>query len=167
MFPRRFHPTTLTAAIAPLLFNAPSSFDPDLFMQTTVSTPMSTKVVGPTPGEHKAMIEEVRPPRVNANGSVVMDVIWLIDNEELRAKMGRKPTVRQALWLDFDAGGQLDKGEGKNVSLGRVREALGQNDGRDWSPMMLKGGVAKIKVASDINKETGDDYGKVVAVAKL
>lgn len=157
----------ITAAVSAAYNNAPTgSFDPELFMQTKTSSPLATKVVGPTPGTYKAIIDDVKPPRVNPSGSVVMDVVWLIDNAEIAAKMGRKPTVKQAVWLDFE-GGMLATGEGKNVSLGRVREAIGQNSGEEWSPSMMKGGVANIKVVSDINKETGDDYGKVVAVSRL
>jgi hypothetical protein len=167
MLPRRFHPLLITAAIAPVFRNAPGgSFDPDLFMNSSIATPLATKVVGPTPGEYKGIIDDIKPPRVNADGSVVMDLVWLLDDEKQREKMGRKPTVKQAIWLDFE-NGQLATGEGKNVSLGRVREALGQNTGADWMPSQLKGGVAKIKVVPDINKNTGDDYGKVVAVSKL
>lgn len=166
--PYRFHPLATAMSVAFSAFNNTpgSAFDPELFMQTSIQTPLSTKVIGPSPAEYKAIIDDVKPPRVNADGSVVMDLVWLLDDEKQRERMGRKPTVKQALWLDFE-NGALSVGEGKNVSLGRVREALGQNSGADWNPGMLKGGVAKVKVVPDINKNTGDDYGKVVAVTKL
>lgn len=164
---RRFHPLTLSAALAPLFAAAPSSFDPELFMNTKFNAPLSTKMIPIPPGEYNAIIDEVKPPRVNADGSVVMDVTWLIDDQRVKDATKRdKNTVRQSLWLDFE-NGQLSSAEGKNVSLGRLRTALNQNSGNDWSPSMLKGGVAKVKVVSNINKDTGEDFGKVVAVSPL
>lgn len=64
-----------------------------------------------------------------------------------------EPSVRQTLWLDTTESGGLDFGKGKNVGLGRLREALGQNaPGKPWAPGMLVGGVAKVKVSHSIDK---------------
>jgi len=161
--PHRFNP--IMAAFAGALLSA-SAFDPDLFMNTTVSTVLPTKMVPVPPGEYTAIIDDVKT-RQNTDGSVVMDVSWSIDNADVAAKTGRtKNVVRQSIWLDFE-NGVLAASEGKNVGLGRLRDALGQNTGAPWSPTMLKGGVAKVKVVPNINKDTGEDYGKVVAATKL
>jgi hypothetical protein len=52
------------------------------------------------------------------------------------------------VWLDVDDNGNLDTSEGRNVGLGRLRKALGQNEGA-WNPPMMKGkGPVMVKVSS-------------------
>jgi hypothetical protein len=79
---------------------------------------------------------------------VIMSVNWEIKDDALKAQLDRTPRVRQDVWLDQDSNGDLDYAKGKNVGLGRLREALGQNSpGAAWSPAMLKGaGPAMISV---------------------
>jgi len=81
--------------------------------------------------------------------------------------LGREPKVRQSLMLDVRADGALEFGKGKNVGLGRVREALGQNStGRPWSFPMLGGQLAKVKVKHRLDTATGRTYVEVTDVAK-
>ena len=99
-----------------------------------------------------------------------MTVKWEIDdpNREIEQKIGRRPIVTQSIMLDITSEGALDMGEGKNVQLGRLREAVGQNaSGKPWAPAMLIGQMARINVKHRINDETGDlvmDVDKVVAL---
>ena len=68
-----------------------------------------------------------------------------------------EPTVRQTIWLDLTESGSLDFGKGRNVGLGRLRDALGQNEtGKPWQPGMMVGGVAKIKVTHSIDKRDNE-----------
>lgn len=144
-------------------------FDPELFMNTSFDQESATRVMPCPVGEYTAQVKDVKT-RVLGNGSVVMDVTWVIDDANARQITGRKEiTSRQSVWLDFDEGGNLAFGEGKNVGLGRLRKALNQNKaGQPWSPSMLKGGVAKVKVAHTPSKDNPEDmYDNVVAVAAL
>lgn len=60
-------------------------------------------------------------------------------SEEPKAKLGRdKLMVRMRLNLDLDPSGRPMTGPDKNVQLGRLREALGQNT-PGWSPKSLLG----------------------------
>lgn len=99
-----------------------------------------------------------------------MTVKWEIDdpNKEIEKKIGRKPIITQSIMLDVTSEGALDMGEGKNVQLGRLREAVGQNaSGKPWTPAMLIGQMARINVKHRINEESGDlmmDVDKVVAL---
>lgn len=147
--------------------NAGSPFNEDLFMQTTVDKENATKVIPCPPGEFPAVIESVKT-RVLDSGKVLMDVVWSIDSAEAKQKTGReKLTVRQSVWLDFE-NGNLAFGEGKNVGLGRLRAAVKQNtSGQPWSPAMLKGQAAKVKVTHRPDKDTGDIYDQVAAVTGL
>ena len=134
-----------------------SSFDPNTFMSAETSQANATKYV-PTPeGEFTASIKEIKP-RVISDGRAVLDVNWIVDDEQARVETGMaEPMVRQTLWLDITESGGLDFGKGKNVGLGRVREALGQNQsGKPWAPGMLIGGVAKIKVTHSIDKRDNE-----------
>lgn len=150
-----------------------STFDPNTFLSTEEAGALSTTFEPIPDGEYEAMIgagDEALKPRVTQSGRHILDVTWELNDEALRERLGReKLTVRQSLFLDMTSQGTLDRGTGKNVQLGRLREALGQNDpSKPWSPMMLRGaGPAKIR----ITQRAGDDgvtiYNDVKAVTKL
>ena len=130
-----------------------SAFNPDTFLNSETSEANATTYVPVPEGEFNASIKDVKP-RVLSDGRAVLDLSWIVDDENARNETGMaEPMVRQTLWLDITEAGGLDFGKGKNVGLGRVREALGQNQsGKPWSPGMLIGGVAKVKVAHSIDK---------------
>lgn len=99
-----------------------------------------------------------------------MPVKWEIQDEtgELQKAISRKPVITQSIMLDITTEGALDMGKGKNVNLGRLREALGQNkDGQPWQPAMLIGGMARIYVKHSINKKTGEEQAEVQKVLAL
>lgn len=130
-----------------------SAFNPDTFLNSETSEANATTYVPVPEGEFNASIKDVKP-RVLSDGRAVLDLSWIVDDEQARVETGMaEPLVRQTLWLDITEQGGLDFGKGKNVGLGRVREALGQNQsGKPWAPGMLIGGVAKVKVAHSIDK---------------
>jgi hypothetical protein len=56
--------------------------------------------------------------------------------------------------------------KGKNVSLGKLREAVGQNKpGKPWSPAHLNGAQLDVLVTHRADKDTGDIYAEVKRVA--
>ncbi len=147
-------------------------FDKDAFLGSTTTEAGSTEYV-PTPDhEWNARIKKLdyREPK----GSKVLDIYWAIsgdqlgpDGQTLEATTGMKEVqVRQSCFLDITSNGALDMGKGKNVSLNKLREALGQNvAGQPWSPRMLDGQVARISTSS---RQDGDKtYTDVKSVAKL
>jgi hypothetical protein len=77
-----------------------------------------------------------------------LDVEWTINDEELKKSLGRTPKVRQSIMLDLTADGNgIDFGKGRNIGLGRLRTALGQNqNGQPWNFSMLGNQVARVKV---------------------
>lgn len=146
-----------------------STFNPDLFLQTQVEGALSTTLTPCPEGEFPGVIKSISP-RTLSNGSAVLDVVWSIDDESVKKVTGmNEPTVRQSLWLDVTESGGLDMSQGKNVSLGRLREALNQNQkGKPWMPSMLVGQVAKVKVTHTADKNDSSIlYANVSAVAKL
>lgn len=93
-------------------------------------------------------------------------VQWSINDESgaLKEYLGRAPKVKQDIMLDRGPGG-LEMGKGRNVGLGRLREALGQNvTGQPWNWSMLGGQVARIKVKHRM--DGADTYVEVSEVTK-
>ncbi len=134
-----------------------SSFDPNAFLNTEVSEANATAYVPVPEGEFNASIKLIKP-RVLTDGRAVLDLTWIVDDEEVKQETGMaEPSVRQTLWLDITESGGLDFGKGKNVGLGRLRDAIGQNQsGKPWAPGMLVGQVAKVKVTHSIDKRDGE-----------
>jgi len=139
-------------------------FDSDSFMSATSEGEMSTEFVPVPEGEFNAVIDGVKVRE--AKGNVLLDVSWNIDDAAVAEATGRdKNTVRQTLFLDMTDGGGLDLSQGKNVQLGKLREALGQNGPGAWSPSMLDGNVAKVRVSHRMYE--GTTYADVKGVTAL
>lgn len=133
-----------------------STFNPDVFLNTEVDSANATTYTPVPEGEPVGAIKSVKP-RVLTDGRAVFDVTWVVDDDAAREVTGMaEPTVRQTIWLDITDAGGLDFGKGKNVGLGRLREAVGQNKpGKPWAPGMLVGQVAKLKVVHSIDRRDG------------
>lgn len=148
-----------------------STFDPEVFMSTEVTESMATKFDPVDEGEFVASVEAFKVRAVK--DAVVLDVLWLILDDALEAKMNmEKIIVRQGVFLDVEHDGRLMTGINKNVRLGRLREALGQNrPGQPWNFRMLKGaGPVKITVtqrASTDPTKPDEIYNDVVKVTPL
>lgn len=144
-------------------------FDPNTFLQQTITDANATRLTPIPEGEYLAVIDKLGI-RTNDKGTIMLDVIWAVLDETVKQTLGMdKPTVKQTCFLDLDANGKLATGDNKNVQVGRVREAVGQNiAGQAWGPNMLQGaGPAKIKITLRPDK---DDptliYNDVKGVAK-
>lgn len=142
------------------------TFDPDRFKATVINEPFETRVKPVPNGEYVGVIKDFVFGKQSEKGGVPMNVIWEIDNQALRESLSRKVvTSRQTVWLNFDEVGNLPRDQ--NQTLGRLRDALGQNGPEAWSPSMIIGKAGRIKVAQRIDEKTGEVYDDVVAVAKL
>jgi hypothetical protein len=154
------------------------AFDAEKFLNQTINTPLSTATTPCPEGEYKAFVDDGDnaisfqeggqdrngndlSPRMKVNFVIMGDQI---PNQQLKRD---KVIVTQTMWLDVD-GDTIDLSEGKNVGLGRLRKALGQNDGA-WNPLMMKGkGPVMIKVGqrSDKNDPT-QKYAEVTRVTAI
>ena len=149
-----------------------STFDLDTFMSTTVEGANETKYTPIPEADYTAFIEDCAPRQVETkNGdATVLDVTYkLVNVEQLQQDMGMEElSVRDSIFLDVEPSGAIAFGKNKNVRLGRLREAVKQNDPKKaWSPMMLKGaGPVLIKVTQ--KPDTNDPtivYNRVSKVA--
>ena len=148
------------------------TFDSQSFLNTETTGAMSTEYPVIDEGDYTVQIDKLDAKQVvsSKNGETYhfLDITYIVDDEAARAKTGMaQPRARQSIILDLTDDGRLDKTEGKNVALGRVRDAVGQNDpSRPWSFQMLIGqtcrGSIKHRVADD-----GRIFAEVKAVTKL
>jgi hypothetical protein len=153
-------------------------FNAETFLNTQVSDAMSTQLDPVPKGEFKAVSQPVdansfstfdykKGDRAGQKGHR-MTVMWKIDDESAGEYNGR--TVRQQFIIDVTADGTgLDAGKGKNITLGRLREALGQNvGGQPWHPGMLGSQIAKISVDQRFDPDDASKiYNEVTSVVRL
>jgi hypothetical protein len=125
-----------------------TGFDPDAFMHETYTEAASTRETPLPEGEYLGTISKVTPPRQTNNGYVLQEIHFRVDHPELEEELGRSvSTARHTLFLDMTDSGSLDLSSGKNIGLGRLRAALGQNEpGEPWSPSQMEGQQATIRV---------------------
>lgn len=129
-----------------------TSFDPNTFLHQTFDETNDTKRMPVPVGEYLAICEKVDvKPWSSKDGSssgVKLEAVWDIQDEAAKSLLARdKVTCRQQIMLDLTDGGQLDMGKGKNIGLGRLREATGLNTpGQPFSFAMFQGQMAKIFV---------------------
>lgn len=135
------------------------SFNPELFLNMQTDQANSTEFVLVPPGEYTAVIGPITPDSFKSfdikRGERAGEKAYRLDlkldiNDDtgaLRELLGRPPTVTAGIMLDIGKDGSLEFGKGRNVQLGRLREAVNQNaTGRPWSFGMLSGQVVKIVV---------------------
>ena len=133
---------------------------------------MSTVMENMAEADYPASVEKVDVRQYEKGDDIYtfMDILWEIDAPDERERLGRKKlTARQSISLDLIPGTvKLDYSKGKNVLLGRLREALGQNQ-PNWSPSMLEGGNAMVHVKAEASGKTGDDrmFDRVTSVTRL
>ena len=147
-------------------------FNPDQFLDMQIEGQNDTKIITVPAGEYTAMIEEVKVRQWQAKADpsksgLTLDVQWSIDDASVKELLGRdKVTVKQGIMLDLTDAGGLDMGKGRNIGLGRLREALDLNQpGRPFSFTMLTGRVARVSVSHRI----ADDniFAEVKQVARM
>lgn len=147
------------------------SFDADLFLSATVTGALDTKVIPVPMGEYQGVIEKIAPRQWQSKDGtqtgIALDIFWLIEDQGVKDYLNRDTVVcKQGLMLDTDPQGGLDMTKGKNIGLGRLREACNLNDpNAPFSFHQLPGQMAKVSVGHRINGE--DTFAEVKAVAKL
>ncbi len=150
------------------------SFDADSFLQASIQGSNSTALIPCPVGEFQAIISKISPrqwqSKDGTQSGVALDVFWQVEDAAAKQATGREEVVvKQGLMLDTNANGGLDMSEGKNVALGRLREAVGKNSpGEPFAFAMLPGLMAKVSVAHRQDKnDPSIMYAEVKLVTKL
>jgi hypothetical protein len=120
-------------------------------LQNATFTESNSTTFTPVPeGEYIAAIRDADDCKLRSTekGYLILDVSWTIDDAAATEATGvATPKVRQSIFLDTTEAGGLDFSKGKNIQLGRLRDALNQNQsGQPWGFGMLVGGVARVTV---------------------
>lgn len=148
-----------------------STFSPESFMNSQFTDANETTFKAVPEGEYQAVINKVEAAtwqsKDGTKSGLKLDLDWIVDDESVRQSTGMaEPHVKQSIMLDLTESGALAVGTNKNVNLGRLREAVGQNaSGRPWSPPMLQGQVARISVKHRLWED--QTFAEVKGVAKL
>lgn len=144
-----------------------SIFNAEQFLDQAITDANDTKVVPVPEGEdYLGIIEDVKARAWSKDGQsgVALDVLFNIEDVNVKAVTGRdKVTVKYGFYLDVTPSGSIDMGKGKNIKLGRLREALGLNiPGQPFSFGMMKGRMARLHVTQ---RPVGEDiYNDVKSV---
>lgn len=147
------------------------SFDPQSFLDASITSALDTRTIPCPMGEYQGIIEKILPrqwtSKDGTSSGIAIDIFWMVEDQAVKAELGRDTVVvKQGLMLDTLAGGGLDTTKGKNIGLGRLREALGLNvEGQAFSFGQLPGSAAKITVTHRISGE--DTFAEVKVVGKL
>lgn len=154
------------------------SFDPDVFMQQTVDAPMSTVSIQCPEGEYPAMIDDFDAKafrtfdrKDNEGTTTVFSPPFIIQDETVKQMLERDKVVvyHKGMFVDIGPDGGLDTGKGKNVDIGRLREAVGQNAAGAWGFAQLRGaGPVMVKVIHQPDKDDPEKkYARVSKVTRL
>jgi hypothetical protein len=145
-------------------------FDPVSFLDAEVKGANSTEIVPIPIDEYPGTVKkvDVKTGTSDKTGEpwARLELMWTVDDPDLAAKLNRKEvTVRQQIMLDLTDSGTMDMAEGRNVRLGRLRDALSLNDkSKPFSLRMFEGRSAKISVKQETYKDQIQNY--VDAVVK-
>lgn len=131
-----------------------SNFDPDAFMTENVDQPLMFERTLVPVGEYKASIgdftseafesfefEYKRGPKAGEKGELrKFNCPIVIDDDKVRAAMqSDQVRVYHVCTLDFDENDKLAWGPNKNIDLGKLRHATGQNGPGSWTVSQLRG----------------------------
>lgn len=153
----------------------PSAFDPAIFEQAITESESSSSLLPIPAGEYNAIIEDYKfnqgVSKKNNENYVSMLITYSIidDTGELARAIARPPKVSHTYFVDTNASGAFDFGQGKNVWLGKIRNAVGMNaPGQSFSFSMLKGQALRIVVSTEPSKDDPEViYNRVKSVGRL
>jgi hypothetical protein len=147
---------------------AVSTFDPNVFLSQEIKGANDTKFTPFPKGEWNCFVKELGMDEYE--GKPILIVTWSCLDDEVKKTMGvEAPTIQDRIFLDYE-NGVLQFGMNKNIKLGRLREAVGQNDAKQkWNFNMLNGaGPVKLMVDHVPGKgeQAGETFARITRYAK-
>lgn len=146
-----------------------TTFDPASFLNMTVDQANDTKSIPCPAGEYLAIADKVdiKPwaARDGSSSGLKVEILWDIQDDNVKQLLDRETVkVPQQQMLDLTETGMLDTGKGKNIGLGRIREALDLNKpGEPFAFSMIQGRMAKVIVS---HRTVGEDaYAEIKKIA--
>lgn len=138
------------------------SFDAQSFLDATTTDSSATSLEPIPEGEYPAVISalDIRSGESEKGPWAMLDIKVEVQDPSVEAKLERKPVSKMSVFLDKD-----DPSQKKNVTLGRIREALNLNSpGQPFSPNMMIGRQCKVAIGHREHK--GAIYDEVKAILK-
>jgi hypothetical protein len=153
----------------------PMTFDPASFESQTTNDESSTSLIPIPAGEYNAQIEDYKFTQGTSKKSgdtfTSMNITYrlLDDNGEIAQRIGREPKIQQSYFIETTPQGGFDFAKGKNVWLGKIREAVGMNiPGQTFTFALLKGQVLRVNVIEDPQKDDPTTiYNRVKSVGRV
>jgi hypothetical protein len=147
-------------------------FDPDAFLQQAVDGPLDTEYKLVPVGEYKAMIDDFTSEAIEVidftrqdgtPGSMTkFNCPFVLDAPQVALDLNRqRVVVPKQMILDLDDAGKIATGPNRNIELGRVRKAVGQETTQGWGlPMLRNAGPCMVKVEhrSGVRKQDGSRW---------
>lgn len=141
-----------------------SDFNPELLLDVTSDAAMSTKENLVPEGEYEGTIKGLKGRQTSSDKGTYnwLDVTVEIDGNQrtatgqLISEIINRPStqMRYSIGLDLTDTGTLDVGQGRNVALGRLREAVGLNQpGVPFKMRDLEGRRARFLVKHRFDKD--------------
>lgn len=153
-----------------------SAFNPDIFLQTNYDAPTSTVTALLPKDDYVGIIKELVPRQVQGTKDPSKWYLFL----DFQVEIGTPPAIREELGRDVsrirhsvsvelvEGSNAIDMGKGKNVQLGRIRDAAGQNEpGKPWNPAMLNNAMVKVSVVQEPSeKDPQVKYNRIASFGK-
>lgn len=140
-----------------------STFDTASFLNTAYTAATATAHIPVPEGVYTALTKqpEIKEGMKDGKPWYRLTVPMSIDSQEVRELLGREEVkMNFQVFLEVE-NGVLAQGPGRNVQLGRLREALGlNNEGEEFTLNMLGGKVCKVSVKHRAHPER---QGEVIA----
>lgn len=138
-----------------------SGFSAEEFMNDEVEGMLDTTKIPCPVGSYPAVISKVATAtwesKDGSRSGLKAQIMWEIEDEGVREICLRdKVLCRQDVMLDLTDAGKLDMSKGKNLGLGRLRTAVGQNGASRWSWRMLEGARAMVEVGNRVSDKDPD-----------
>ncbi len=141
-------------------------FNADSFLNQTVEAKLDTKRIPHPEGdwdEGQITDLKIKDGTSKESGKTWVRLTATIVNTDPQVKADMKlgedqvPQVRWEEFIDITEDGTLDVSDGKNIKLGKLRQACGQNSDDEWSLGDLKGATLGFRVKHQFNND-GDPY---------
>lgn len=130
-------------------------FDVNNFMSAVMTEVNDTKIIPCPAGEFHVLIEKVEPKSGTIGKGDRTGETWAslqltmsVEDEAVKTFCARdKVLLSHGVMLDLTPSGGIDMGKGKNLGLGRLRDACDLNSpGQPFSPTMIVGKRVKVAV---------------------
>lgn len=152
-----------------------TDFNPEEFLASTVvDDSLDTEHRKCPEGAYRAQIRPVEARHFRnfqsektGESYTMFAPLWEILDDSVRMDLEREHVYVESngMFLDLDETGALDTGRGKNVDLGRLRLAVGQNEKPGWKFTDLNEQIATVRVAHIKDKNSDVTRAKVTRVS--